>query len=158
MLWVVGSPLTIFMVCPAITPPTWGLYLQPVCTSSTASLGTSKLRLPRPSLTYTKTFSRFPSLTTTFSAVFEPWQLASWLMSILAGFGAVPPNLTMPLTLAAVAGSIGVAAGAAAGVAAGCSSAVSFLPQPARKAIPSRADRLHIASDFLSFILFLPLL
>src|SRR5216683_6602025 len=103
-----------------------------------------------------KTFSRCPALTTMFSAVFEPWQLESWLISILAAFGAAPSNFTVPLTLAAVAGSIGVAAGAAAG-AAGCSSAVSFLPHPARRTTPSQTDRLPIASDFLVFILFLPL-
>jgi hypothetical protein len=34
-------------------------------------------------------------------------------MSILDGLGAVPSNFTVPLTVAAVAGSIGVAAGAA---------------------------------------------
>src|SRR5216683_5024172 len=103
-----------------------------------------------------KTFSRCAALTTMFSAVFEPWQLASWLMSILAAFGAGPSNFTVPLTLAAVAGSIGAAAGAAAG-AADCSSAVSFLPHPASRMIPSKTDRLQIVSDFLLFILFLPL-
>ena len=36
-------------------------------------------------------------------------------MSILAAFGAGPSNLTVPMTVAAVAGSIGVAAGVAAG-------------------------------------------
>src|SRR6266478_3143562 len=84
-----------------------------------------------------------------FSAVFEPAQLESWLMSILAGLGAAPSNFTVPLTLAAVAGSIGVAAGAA-----GCSSAVSFLPHPANRTTPSKTDRLPIASDLLVFILF----
>src|SRR5579864_2141032 len=34
-------------------------------------------------------------------------------MSIFEAFGAVPSNLTVPLTVAAVAGSMGVAAGAA---------------------------------------------
>src|SRR6266446_10053502 len=102
-----------------------------------------------------KTFSRCPPLTTMFSAVFEPAQLESWLMSIFAAFGAAPPNFTIPLTLAAVAGSIGVAAGAAAGVgAAGCSSAVSFLPHPANRTTPSKTDRLPVASDLFVFILF----
>src|SRR6266852_3226738 len=63
-----------------------------------------------------KTFSRWPPLTMMFSAVLEPWQLESWLMSILAGLGAAPSNFTVPLTRAAVAGSIVVDAGAAAGV------------------------------------------
>src|ERR1700676_1163307 len=88
-----------------------------------------------------------------FSAVFPPAQLGSWLMSIFAGLGAVPSNFTVPLTLTAVAGSIGVDAGAAAGVA-GCSSVVSFLPQPASNTIPNDSDRLQIASDFFVFILF----
>src|SRR5258706_6379827 len=100
-----------------------------------------------------KTFSRCPPLTTMFSAVFEPEQLESWLMSIVAGLGAQPSNFTVPLALAAVARSIGVAAGAAAGPgAAGCSSAVSFLPHPANNTVPSKADTLQIASDFLVFI------
>src|SRR5580704_2389890 len=100
-----------------------------------------------------KTFSRWPPLTTRFSAVFEPWQLESWLISILAGFGAVPSNFTVPLTVAVVEGSIGVAAGAPAGLgAAGCSSAVSFLPHPVNRTTPSETDRLMIASDFLVFI------
>src|SRR6266481_3037126 len=101
-----------------------------------------------------KTFSRWLPLTTMFSAVFEPEQLESWLISILAAFGAAPSNFTVPLTLAAVAGSIGAAAGAAAGVgAAGCSSAVSFLPHPASRATPKRIDMLPIATFFI-FILF----
>src|ERR1700730_7548674 len=105
-----------------------------------------------------KTFSRSPPLTTMFSAVFEPWQLESWLMSIFAGLGAAPSTFTVPTTIATVAGSIGVAAGAAAGLGAvGCSSAVSFLPHPASKTTPSKADRLQIANDFFVFILFLPL-
>src|SRR5258705_11885688 len=81
-----------------------------------------------------KTFSRCPPLATMFSAVFEPAQLESWLMSILAGLGAAPSNFTVPLTLAAGSGAIGVAAVAAAGLgAAGCSSAVSFLTLPSRR-------------------------
>jgi hypothetical protein len=49
-------------------------------------------------------------------------------MSIFAGFGAAPSNLTVPLTVATVAGSIGVAAGAeAAGASAAGAGASSFL-------------------------------
>src|ERR1700682_3419735 len=103
-----------------------------------------------------KTFSRWPPLTTIFSAVLAPAQLGSWLMSILAGLGDAPSNFTVPLTVAAVAGSIGVDAGPAAG-AAGCSSAVSFLPQPASNTAPSKTDKLQITSDLFVFILFLPL-
>src|SRR6266851_5504468 len=97
-----------------------------------------------------KTFSRWLPLTTMFSAVFEPEQLESWLISILAALGAAPSNFTVPLTLAAVAGSIGAAAGAAAGAgAAGCSSAVSFLPHPATRATPKRIEMLPIATFFI---------
>src|SRR5215471_4409852 len=79
------------------------------------------------------TLARWPPSATTFSALFDPLQLASWLMSIAAAFGAVPSNFTVPLTVAAVAGSIAVAAaGLAAGAeAAGCSAGVSFLLHPA---------------------------
>src|ERR1700676_2826126 len=102
-----------------------------------------------------KTFSRWPPPTTIFSAVFEPAQLESWLMSILAAFGAAPSNVTVPLTLAAVAGSIGVAAGAAAGLgAAGCSSAVSFLPHPTHR---RRPNKVATATNVLVFMLLLHL-
>src|ERR1051326_3773598 len=47
-----------------------------------------------------------------FSAWLVPLQPGSWLMSIFAGLGAVPSNLTVPFTGATVAGSMGVAAGA----------------------------------------------
>src|SRR5215471_10893209 len=79
------------------------------------------------------TLARWPPSATTFSALFGPLQLASWLMSIVAAFGAAPSNFTVPLTLAAVAGSIGVAAAGLAGwpEAAGCSAGVSFLLHPA---------------------------
>src|SRR5580765_8104526 len=156
MLWVVGSALTMLIVCPAIAPSTCGLYLQPTWVRVTASFGTSNVRLPRPSFTYTNTLASLPSLTTTFSAVFEPAQFGSWLMSILAAFGAGPSNFTVPLTVAAVAGSIGVAAGAgvAAAGATGCSSADSFLPQPANKARPGK---MQMAIHFLVFMLLLHL-
>src|ERR1700688_195560 len=98
-----------------------------------------------------KTFSRWPPLTTIFSAVFEPAQLGSWLMSILAAFGAAPSNFTVPLTDATVAGSIGVAAGPGVDAtgAAGCSSA-SFLPHPANRASPGRTA---ITIHFLVFVM-----
>jgi hypothetical protein len=55
--------------------------------------------------------------------------------------GAAPSSFTVPVMLAAVAGSMGVAAGAedAAG-GAGCSAAGSLLPQPARTS-PSNAGK-----------------
>src|SRR5258708_25043388 len=89
----------------------------------TASLGTSNGRFPKPSFTYTKTLDNLLPFATTVSALFGPLQAGSWLMSIFAALGAVPARLTVPLTLAAVAGSIGAAAGAAPlPGAAGCSS------------------------------------
>src|SRR5580693_5429005 len=85
-----------------------------------------------------------------FSAVFEPAQFGSWLMSILAAFGAAPSNFTVPLTEPTVAGSMGVAVGAgvAATEGAGCSS--SFLPHPA---IKTRPGKTQIASHFLVFMM-----
>src|ERR1700747_2523307 len=50
-----------------------------------------------------------------FSASLVPLQPGSWLMSILEALGAVPSNFTVPLIVAAVAGSIGVAGPDAAG-------------------------------------------
>jgi hypothetical protein len=59
-------------------------------------------------------------------------------MSIFAGLGAAPAKLTVPLTLAAVAGSIGVAAGAGVAEefvgAADSSELVSFLLQAVKRA------------------------
>src|SRR5258707_12345724 len=114
-----------------------------------ASLGTSKLRLPKPSLTYTKTLARWPPLAITFSAMLVPLQAGSWLMSILAALGASPSNFTVPEMLAAVAGSIGVAGAAAgaesAGVAVGC---FSFLPHPHRGRMPKESDHLQSTSEF----------
>ena len=112
------------------------------------------MRLPSPSFTYTKTLAKSPPATTRFSAVFDPLQLASWLMSIFAGLGATPSNFTVPLTVAAVAGSIGAAAGAAAGLeAAGCSSAGSFLPHPANEKIPARMNSTEFVIHVLFFML-----
>src|SRR2546430_671138 len=135
MLCVVGSLLTIEIAWPVITPSTCGLYLHPLWFNVTGSFGASNVRFPRPSFTYTNTLAKFPPLTTTVSAVFVPEQFGSWLISIFAARGAAPSNFTVPLTPAAVAGSIGAAAGAAG--LAGCSSAVSFLPQPASRATSS---------------------
>src|SRR5580698_2908972 len=100
----------------------------------TAVVGTSKVRVPRPSLTYTNTLARLPPSATMVSAEFAPLQAASWLMSILAALGAAPSSFTVPLTLATVAGSIGVAVGAAGAAASGAAAggASSFLLQPAR--------------------------
>src|ERR1700730_9039930 len=101
------------------------------------------------------TFWRWPSLTTTFSATFPPWQFGSWLISILAGLGAMPSNFTVPLTAAAVAGSIGVAAGGGGRLGGGgCSSAVSFLPPPAHR---TRPNKVAMATNVLVFMLLLHL-
>jgi len=69
--------------------------------------------------------------------------------------GAAPSNFTVPLTLAAVAGSIGVAGAAAdAGAleAAGCSSALSFLPHPARRTSPNKAAEAQTAMEVFVFM------
>src|SRR6202011_357398 len=82
-----------------------------------------------------------------FSASFVPLQAGSWLMSILDGFGAVPSNFTVPLTVATVAGSMGVAAGAAdsAVLLSDCSVFSFFFPA----ANVSRATRARILSVFV---------
>src|SRR4029077_14706910 len=79
----------------------------------------------------TKTLARWPPVAMTFSAMLVPLQAGSWLMSILAALGASPSSLTVPLTLATVAGSMGVAGAAAGAEAAGVSTgASSFFPHP----------------------------
>src|SRR5579864_5467492 len=120
------------------------------------SLGTSNVRLPSPSFTYTKTLAKSPLETMMFSAWLVPLQPGSWLMSILAGFGAVPSNFTVPLTVATVAGSIGVAAGAA------CCSAVlldcsSFLLHAASTSNAQRASRVTIVHFVFSVMMSLSL-
>ena len=67
------------------------------------------MRLAQPVLHINEHIREVSPLTTTFSASLVPLQPGSWLMSIFAGFGAVPSNFTVPLTVATVAGSIGVA-------------------------------------------------
>src|SRR5208283_2059828 len=77
-----------------------------------------------------------------FSASFMPLQPGSWLMSIFCALGAVPSNLTVPLMVATVAGSMGVAAGCSAvGPAAGDS---SFLLHAASTINPHRTSMLII--------------
>src|SRR5579863_1843337 len=77
-----------------------------------------------------------------FSAAFMPLHAGSWLISIFEPLGAAPSNFTVPLTVATVAGSMGVAAG----VAAGCSAdgleagASSFLLHAASTSKPHRAS------------------
>src|SRR6266446_6303128 len=56
----------------------------------TAAAGTSNVRFPKPSFTYTKTLANLLPSATTLSAVFGPLQAGSWLMSIFAALGAVP--------------------------------------------------------------------
>src|ERR1700687_2820934 len=91
------------------------------------------------------------------SAVLVPLQAASWLMSIFCAFGAAPPKVTVPLTLAAVRGSIGAEAGAGFTSVLGevpCSSLVfSFLLQPTSK--PSRQS-MNIAAHIFLFIIMSP--
>src|SRR5947209_16160408 len=125
----------------------------------TAAVGTSKVRLPRPSFTYTKTLDNLPLSATTVSAVFGPLQAGSWLMSIFAALGAVPARLTVPLTLAAVAGSIGAAAGADVAVVpgpAGCSS-LGFLLHAVSRTRPSTAHMPRVTNHCCRFIIALHL-
>src|SRR5258707_14546883 len=106
----------------------------------TASLGRSNARFPKPSFTYTKTLANLLPSATTVSAVFGPLQAGSWVMSIFAALGAVPARLTVPLTLAAVAGSIGAAAGADVAAVpgpAGCSSLRFLLHAVSRNKPPT---------------------
>src|SRR5437870_13264487 len=75
-------------------------------------------------------------------------------MSIFAPAGAVPSNLTVPATVATVAGSTGAAVGAAAGAAAGCSAVSSFLPpHPARRTNPHATGIPRIVTQVFVFIL-----
>src|SRR5712672_1282638 len=116
----------------------------------TAAVGTSNVRFPKPSFTYTKTLANLLPSATTVSAVFVPLQAGSWLMSILAALGAVPARLTVPLTLAAVAGSIGAAAGAAALPGAADCSSLGFLLHAVSRTRPTHRPR--ITNDCFRFM------
>src|SRR6266481_10075594 len=118
----------------------------------TAAVGSSKVRLPKPSFTYTKTLDNLPLSATTVSAVFGPLQAGSWLMSIFAPLGAVPARLTVPLTLAAVAGSIGVAAGVAA-VLGAADSSLGFLLHAVSRTRPMTAHRPRVSNDCFRFMI-----
>src|SRR6202051_3623968 len=118
-----------------------------------ASLGTSNVRFPRPSFTYTKTLANLLPSTTTVSAVFVPLQAGSWLMSIFAALGAVPARLTVPLTLAAVAGSIGAAAGVAAPPGAADSSSLGFLLHAVSRTRPTMAHSASVTNDCFRFMI-----
>src|SRR5208282_5036608 len=123
----------------------------------TGSLGTSNVRFPKPSFTYTKTLSNLPPSTTTVSAIFMPLQAGSWVMSIFAALGAAPSKLTVPLTLAAVAGSIGAAAGAAIVLGAADCSSVGFLLHAVIRTRPTTAHRPRVTNQCLRFIISLHL-
>jgi hypothetical protein len=89
----------------------------------------------------------------TVSAVFVPLQAGSWLISIFAALGAVPSRLTVPLTLAAVAGSIGVAAGAAPLLGAADSSGFGFLLHAVNRTRPTTAQRPRVTIHGFLFII-----
>src|SRR6266849_3392642 len=118
----------------------------------TASLGTSNVRFPKPSFTYTKTLANLLPSATTVSAVFGPLQTGSWLMSIFAALGAVPARLTMPLTLAAVAGSIGASAGAAA-LPGAADSSLGFLLHAVSRTRPTMAQSASVTNDCFRFMI-----
>src|SRR5208282_5679479 len=120
---------------------------------ATASLGTSNVRLPRPSFTYTKTLSNLPPSATTVSAMFMPLHAGSWLMSIFAALGAVPSKLTVPLTLAAVAGSIGIAAGAGAAAVLGAADCSSGFLLHAVRTRPTTAHRPSVTNHCFRFFI-----
>src|SRR6266446_4786576 len=125
----------------------------------TASLGRSNVRFPKPSFTYTKTLANLLPSATTASAGFGPLQAGSWLMSIFAALGAVPARLTVPLTPAAVAGSIGAAAGADVAAVpgpAGCSS-LGFLLHAVSRTRPTTAHRPRVTNDCFRFMMSLHL-
>src|SRR6202140_1342767 len=122
----------------------------------TASWGGSNGRFPKPSFTYTKTLDNLPLSATTVSAVFGPLQAGSWLMSIFAALGAVPARLTVPLTLAAVAGSIGAAAGAAA-LPGAADSSLGFLLHAVSRTRPTMAQSASVTNDCFRFMISLSL-
>src|SRR5689334_5259440 len=125
----------------------------------TGSLGVSKVRFPNPSFTYTKAFSTSPLFTTNVSALLLPLQAGSWLMSILAGFAAVPAYLTVPLMLPTVLLSMGVAGADAVACFASVAEldcSLSFLLHPESKISPSSAQTSIAIADFI-FIVLLPL-
>src|SRR5687767_14664406 len=98
-------------------PNTRGVYEQPFWSSTTGLDGTGNFSEPRPSFTYTKTFSSpLSSETTNTGVVAAPSfkQYGSELMLIDGFGGGVPCSVTTPVIALAVAGSTGSVSGAAA--------------------------------------------
>src|SRR5207245_10911565 len=120
ILCVVWSAFLTSNVWPAISVTMCGEYMQPFWSSSTGVFGASKVRLPRPSLTYTITFARSPEASVTTSSVAPPpgWTLAqNWSAPTLIffGFAAGPSIFTVQLTEPTVTLLMGVEAGCTVG-------------------------------------------
>src|SRR5437763_16173122 len=89
-----------------------------------------------------------------FSAVFVPLHAGSWLISIFCGFGAVPVNFTVPVTVATVFGSIAVAAAFVSAPELSCTSLVlSIVLHAASRMMLSHAIRPRIAIHALFSVL-----
>src|SRR5215213_9563857 len=108
MLCSVSSLFTMSSDWPTWIPNTRGVYEQPFWSRTTGLDGTGNFRLPKPSFTYTNTFSSpLLSETTNTGVVAAPsfMQYGSEPM-LIGGFGGgVPCSVTTPVIALAVAGS-----------------------------------------------------
>src|SRR5688572_3120743 len=105
--------------------------------------GTGNDTSPSPSFTYTKTFCNPPSAPVTTVSVTAPGLMhrGSEAIEIGRAAGAWPENVMRPVTVAAVAGSIGFAAGAAGAAGAGVEdSPPPHADRPAARKTTSSAD------------------
>src|SRR5437899_11188611 len=120
-----------------------------------AALLTSNVSYHMPPLTYKNQFASLPLSATMVSDMLLPLQAGSWLMSILAGLGTAPPYVAVPLTVAAVAGSIGAEADFAsfAGEVACFLLVLSFLLHPTGSADAERQSSPSIAAHFFVFMM-----
>src|SRR5208282_6867298 len=82
-----------------------------------------------------------------------PLQAGSWVMSIFAAVGAAPSSVTVPLTLAAVAGSIGVAAGAGAAILLGAADCSSGFLLHAVRTRPTITHRPRVTNHCFRFFI-----
>src|ERR1022692_4068288 len=120
MLWLVPSLVLMSMFCPAMTPTTRGLYMQPFWSSWTAVVGTCQVLSGRPDLTQTNAYFNVPLSLTMTSSAFCPLgcafvQKGTADISRAFGVGLAPSKITLPVIVPPLASSGVAAAPPAAG-------------------------------------------
>src|SRR5271157_756187 len=139
ILWLVGSLFLMSMFWPAMTPMTWGWYMQPIWLSSTVVVGTCHTVVSgSPDFTHTKAFLSVPLSLTMTSSDFGGAPLWAFMhvgtadMSRVFITGLAPSKTTLPVMVAPLVKSGVAAPPAGAAVSACLVSVFSPPPQPAK--------------------------